>query len=249
MPISACKLARYGSLLSALTISSFALADSPSAPRNGINAVIELFTSQGCSSCPPADRLLSTMARDPALVALTFPIDYWDFIGWKDTLASPAFTARQNAYADKLGGRAYTPEAIVDGLYDAVGSDKTAIDHAIKVGKASAETLSVPMQLREANGILQIDIGGGRNTSAGVYVLRVVQSSTVLISRGENSGRSVTYTDVVRAIHKIGEWDGKPESLKLTELKSDGEGYVVLVQQGSEQSPGTILAAAKSVGL
>jgi hypothetical protein len=233
-----------------LIVSAPGLAASPPGPTNGIGGVIELFTSQGCSSCPPADRLLSAMASDPSLVTLSFPIDYWDYIGWKDTLASPAFTARQEGYAAKLGdGRVYTPQAIVDGLYDAVGSDKGAIDRAVKIGQGSRSALSVPVQLRESGGVLQIDLGAGGDTPAGVYVLRVAKASTVAIGRGENAGRSVTYTDVVRSMHKVGEWNGKPESLKLTELKSDGEGYVVLVQQGSEQNPGAILAAAKSAGL
>lgn len=243
----ACKLARSGSLVIALTACGFALAASP---PNGVAGVVELFTSQGCSSCPPADRLLSTMATDPSIVALSFPIDYWDFIGWKDTLASPEFTARQKAYAAALGeGRVYTPEAIVDGLFDTVGSDRAAIDHAIKIGKESKGALSVPVHLHESGGILQIDIGAGTEVPAAIYVLRVVKSRTVVIERGENSSRSITYTNVVRAIHKVGEWDGKPESLKLTELKGDDEAYVVLVQQNSKQGPGAILAAAKGVGL
>ena len=107
----------------------------------------------------------------------------------------------------------------------------------------------MPVHLRESGGVLQIDIGAGTDVAAAVYVLRVAKSRTVTIGRGENSGRSLTYTNVVRAIHKVGEWDGKPESLKLTELKGDDEGYVVLVQQDSEQGPGAILAAAKGVGL
>lgn len=247
MDTLACNLARSGSLVIALTACGFALAASP---PNGVAGVVELFTSQGCSSCPPADRLLSTMATDPSIVALSFPIDYWDFIGWKDTLASPEFTARQKAYAAALGeGRVYTPEAIVDGLFDTVGSDRAAIDHAIEIGKESKGALSVPVHLHESGGILQIDIGAGTEVPAAIYVLRVVKSRTVVIERGENSSRSITYTNVVRAIHKVGEWDGKPESLKLTELKGDDEAYVVLVQQNSKQGPGAILAAAKGVGL
>lgn len=223
---------------------------SSAAAANGVNGVVELFTSQGCSSCPPADRLLTRMATDPSIVALSFPINYWDFIGWKDTLASPEFTARQEAYAAALGERrVYTPEAVIDGLVDAVGSDRAAIDRAIGSAKRDKGALSVPVQLREHAGVLQIDIGAGSETAAGVYVLRVAKSRTVVIERGENSGRSVTYTNVVRAIHKVGEWSGKPESLKLTELKGDDEAYVVLVQQGSQDDPGAILAAAKGVGL
>lgn len=243
----ACKLARSGSLVIALSACGFGLAASQ---PNSVAGVVELFTSQGCSSCPPADRLLSTMATDPSIVALSFPIDYWDFIGWKDTLASPEFTARQKAYAAALGeGRVYTPEAIVDGLFDAVGSDRAAIDHAVKIGKEGKGALSVPIHLHELGGVLQIDIGVGTDVPAAIYVLRVAKSRTVVIERGENSGRSMTYTNVVRAIHKVGEWDGKAESLKLTELKGDDEAYVVLVQQDLEQGPGAILAAAKSAGL
>jgi hypothetical protein len=248
MLVSASQLLRCSGIIIAITASGFSLAAAPFTPKGTVAGVIELFTSQGCSSCPPADRLLSTMARNPNVVALSFPVDYWDYIGWKDTLAAPEFTTRQEAYAAARGdGHVYTPEAVVDGLVDAVGSDKAEIDRAIQAGKARA--LTVPMHLIESGGTLQIDIGGGGAATAGIYVLRVAKAKTVLISRGENSGHSVTYTNVVRAMHKVGDWNGAPESLKLTELKGDGEGYVVLVQQGTEDRPGAILAAAKSVGL
>ncbi|MGH6675036.1 MAG: DUF1223 domain-containing protein [Xanthobacteraceae bacterium] len=248
MLIPAHKFVRCGCLGVALT--ACGLGSAAAAPANGVAGVIELFTSQGCSSCPPADRLLTKIAHDPSMLALSFPISYWDFIGWKDTLALPEFTVRQKAYAAALGERrVYTPEAIIDGLVDAVGSDKAAIERAIKTAKQRMGALSVPVQLHEQGGVLQIDIGAGNKTPAGVYVLRVAKSRTVVIERGENSGHSVTYTNVVRAIHKVGEWDGKPESLKLTELKGDDEAYVVLVQQGSQDNPGAILAAAKGVGL
>jgi hypothetical protein len=247
MPLSVPKFALGGLIVTALLACESMLAASPRG--DGIGGVIELFTSQGCSSCPPADRLLSTMASDPSIVTLSFPIDYWDFIGWKDTLASPEFTARQKAYAEALGGHVYTPEAIVDGLVDAVGSDKVAIQHAVESAKESRGALSVPLQLRESGGVLQIDVGAGRDVPALIYVLRVAKSRTVVIERGENSGRSMTYTNVVRAIHRVGAWDGKPVSLRFPDLKGEGEGYVVLVQQDSEQGPGAILAAAKGVGL
>jgi hypothetical protein len=248
MHIQACRLARSGALLVALTACGFGPAAGQ--PSNGVAGVVELFTSQGCSSCPPADRLLSSMARDPSIIALSFSIDYWDFIGWKDTLASPEFTARQKAYAAALGvRRVYTPEAVVDGLFDAVGSDRAAIEHAVRLGKQSKGALSVPAHLHELGGVLQIDIGAGADIPAAIYVLRVAKSRTVVIERGENSGRSMTYTNVVRAIRKVGEWDGKPQSLELTELKGDGEAYVVLVQRDSDQGPGAILGAAKGIGL
>ncbi|MGP8232949.1 MAG: DUF1223 domain-containing protein [Methylovirgula sp.] len=239
---------RQGWTIAGLLASTAALA----APTTGtINGVVELFTSQGCSSCPPADRLLTQLAAKSDTVALTFPINYWDYIGWKDTLAAPEFTARQQAYANgRADPHVYTPEAVIDGLFDAVGSDKAAIDKALAHGKASGQALSVAAHLRESGGRLEIDIDRGAAAApAGIYVLRVAKTRTVQISRGENSGRKVTYTNVVRAIRKVGEWDGAPLSLKLTELRGDDEGYVVLLQRGSLEQPGAILAAAKSEGL
>src|ERR1700726_741917 len=111
-------------------------------------AVVELFTSQGCSSCPPADRLLGELAHDPAIVALSLSIDYWDYLGWKDTLADPRHTARQRGYARVRGDReVYTPQAVINGAVHALGSDKTAIDAAILATKADPSTLSVPVKL------------------------------------------------------------------------------------------------------
>jgi hypothetical protein len=230
--------------------SSVRAAANTKAPAETVTSVLELFTSQGCSSCPPADRLLTTLARDPSRIALTFPIDYWDFIGWKDTFAEPAFTARQKAYAAARGdSHVYTPQAVVDGLVDTVGSDRAAIEQAVTTYKGHNGALAVPIQLRESDGVLHIDIGAGEGGPAGVYVLRVLRSRTVTIGRGENSGHTVTYTNVVRVIRKIGEWDGTNQKFSLSELRGDDEGYVVLLQQGSLERPGAILAAAKGVGL
>jgi len=186
----------------------------------------------------------------PDTIALSFPIDYWDFIGWRDTLASPSFTARQKAYAAARGdGHVYTPQAVVDGLVDEVGSDRAQIEHAIKTNKGRDGALSVPMHMSEKGDVLRIDVGEGPHVSASVYVVRVIKSKTVLIGRGENSGRSLTYTNVVRAIQKIGDWDGAARTYQLTMLKGYDEGYVVLLQKGAEDRPGAILAAAKSAGL
>ncbi|MEW6437120.1 MAG: DUF1223 domain-containing protein [Pseudomonadota bacterium] len=243
---------RYYDILRQGCVSAALLAGTATAALatpTDIQGVVELFTSQGCSKCPPADRLLTTMAGKPDTVTLTFAINYWDYIGWKDTLAAPEFTARQKAYASGRGDlHVYTPEAIVDGEFDAIGSDRPAIEKAMTEGRTGGLALSVPVHLSEANGVLQIDIGHGAGP-AGIYVLRVAKSRTVLISRGANSGHNATYTNVVRAIHKVGVWSGAPMSLKLTELRGDDEGYVVLLQRGSLDNPGVILAAAKSDGL
>jgi hypothetical protein len=216
-------------------------------------AVVELFTSQGCSSCPPADQLLNAIAKNPNMIAMSFPVDYWDYIGWKDTLASPAFTARQKAYAATRGdGHVYTPQMVVDGRSDVVGSDREEVAHEIDVNKGRDGALTIPIVLKDVSGTMHVEIGSGTGTlaraNAGVFILRIAHSRTVTIERGENRGQSITYTNVVRAMRQIGDWHGEPASFDLTELKADGEGYVVLLQQGTLERPGTILAAAKSSG-
>jgi len=216
--------------------------------------VVELFTSQGCSSCPPADRLLEALARNPDLIAISFPVDYWDYIGWKDTLASPRFTARQKAYAAVRGDEhVYTPQIVVDGRSDVVGSDEASVDHAINDNNGQEGALSVPIRLEDTDGVLHIRIGGAHGESAkrsaNVYVLRVEAKSTVQIARGENKGQKLTYVNVVRAIRQIGEWHGEAQNFDVPELSNDNEGYVVLVQEGSLDHPGTILAAAKGKGI
>src|SRR6266508_3656100 len=106
-------------------------------------AVIELFTSQGCSSCPPADRLVGELARDPSIVAMSLPVDYWDYLGWKDTLANPRHTARQRGYARVRGDReVYTPQVVVNGAFHVIGSDKAAIEHVIAKSRQNPAALS-----------------------------------------------------------------------------------------------------------
>lgn len=215
-----------------------------------VTCVVELFTSQGCSSCPPADALLATLARKPDIVAVSFPVGYWDYIGWKDTLAADAFAARQHAYAEAHGEQhVYTPQAIIDGLVGVVGSDREALEAAIGSGKGRAGAVSLPMRLTHADGALVVDIAGGEGGPADVVALRVARSKTVHIGRGENAGRVVTYTNVVRAIEKIGDWTGATATFTVPETHDDDEGYVVLLQKGTLEKPGPILGAAKTAGL
>src|SRR5829696_4105702 len=109
-------------------------------------AVVELFTSQGCSSCPPADRILGELAKDPSVIALSMPIDYWDYLGRKDTLADSRFTARQKAYSQVRGDReVYTPQVVVNGSLHALGSDQTAIEKAIAKSRQNPGTMSLPL--------------------------------------------------------------------------------------------------------
>jgi hypothetical protein len=111
-------------------------------------AVVELFTSQGCSSCPPADRIIGELAKDPSIIALSMPIDYWDYLGWKDTLADARFSARQKAYSQMRGDRdVYTPQVVVNGSVHVIGSDRAGIESAIGNTKKAGGVMSVPVTM------------------------------------------------------------------------------------------------------
>lgn len=236
---------RHG--LAVLILACFAATPAGTAPATP-RGVIELFTSQGCSSCPPADRLLGDLAKSPDLIALSFPVDYWDYIGWKDTLADPAFTARQKAYAAQRGdGQVYTPQAVIDGVTHVVGSDKMEISGALTSAAQRKGAMTVPVGLTVGSGKVAIDVGAaGVDTprKAAVWLLDTIPTKTVAIGRGENSGRSVTYTNVVRKISKLGDWTGEPAHFEMATRLNQG-GYVVLLQAG-EPGPGPILGAAKT---
>ena len=223
----------------------------PDGTRLGISSrVVELFTSQGCPKCPPADRVIADLAHEPGTVAISYAVNTWDFSGWRDTLASPSFTERQAAYAAARGDRRiFTPQAIVDGVAAEPGADREAI---LRDAATHADAMRVPLDISEGDGTLHIQLGeagGAAGMQAGVYVLRVLREKTVQIDRGANSGRSETYTNVVRAIRRIGEWRGAPKHFDVLELKGDDEGFVVLVQSGPPEKPGAILAAGKTPGL
>ena len=228
------------------------LAASGAANAEGVRNVLELFTSQGCSSCPPADRILGKLARDPNTLALSFPVDYWDYIGWKDTLAAPVYTARQKAYASASGkGQVYTPQVIVNGLTDAVGSDLEAIEQAERETSKRGGVLSVPLSVVEQGGKINISVGAADSASpraGGVYLLALASSRTVTVQRGENAGSTLTYFNVVRAMTKIGDWNGLPVNLDadLAQAHLDGaDSYAVIVQAGGRAQPSAILAAAR----
>ena len=214
--------------------------------------VIELFTSQGCSSCPPADKLLAKLAREPNVIALSFPVDYWDYIGWKDTFGSAAHTARQKAYAAARGdNHVYTPQAVIDGLMHAVGSDSTEIAAARQLAYGEKGALQVPLKLGEDGAKLHIEAGAavpGSARSGALWLLNIKTVSTVAIGKGENSGHSITYTNIVRGMKKIGDWSGAAATYEIArpEMKSgDSDAYVILLQANAAGKPGVILAAAK----
>lgn len=216
-------------------------------------AVIELFTSQGCSSCPPADEFLRELAGRDDIVALSLPVDYWDYLGWKDTLALSAFTARQRAYASARNDKqVYTPQVVINGLKPIVGSDRAKIESVI-AKSVNNGALPVPVAISEAGSSVLVDIGSspGGATSGEVWLLPVAKAREVAIGRGENKGRTITYANVVRGMVKLGEWSGQPARFELplaSAMAGDAETYVVLLQTADELRPGAMLGAAKGPG-
>jgi hypothetical protein len=233
-----------------LTASVLALAAAlaiPGAPRAAeLRGVVELFTSQGCSSCPPADRYLAELAKDPSLVVLSWPVDYWDYIGWKDTFASPGFTARQKAYAAvRRDDQVYTPQAVIDGVTHAVGNDRDVVQDAIA---ANGKTLNCALTMTDRDGKIGIDVAPKVNASgsATLWLLRVLRTANVAIGRGENKGRSITYTNVVREAIAVGEWSGGAAHFDAARPKlAEGEALIAVLQTGTAAKPGAILGAAK----
>jgi hypothetical protein len=184
-------------------------------------AFVELFTSQGCSSCPPADRLFPAYADRTDIVALTFPVDYWDYLGWKDTLASPKFSKRQRDLARSRGdGAVYTPQIVVNGARHMNGSDRRSIDAALVAAASPVQQASVVVRCRSTPGVAAVQIAaegaGKRSAKATVWLAIVRPTVEVAIKRGENTGRSVKYSNVVQELSPIGTWTGEPLSIELS---------------------------------
>jgi len=213
-------------------------------------AVVELFTSQGCSSCPPADRIIGELAKDPDIIALSMPIDYWDYLGWKDTLADARFSARQRAYSRMRGDRdVYTPQAIVNGSAQVIGSDRASIEHAIHdTGRNGV--MSVPVSMTLTGKQLNVSVAASKvpGISHGeVWICSISKAVPISIRRGENGGQEITYHNVVRNLLKVGDWSGAPASwsVPIENLMRDGvDGAVAYVQEGHSDRPGPMLGAA-----
>jgi hypothetical protein len=218
-------------------------------------AVVELFTSQGCSSCPPADRVLAELAREPDVIALSFHVDYWDYLGWKDTLAQAAFSARQKGYASARGDhRVFTPQIVVNGVAISIGSVRAHVERSIAAANGDRAALPVAVNVTETGSAIAVEVGpatAGVPRKAELWVLPVVREREVAIGRGENKGRSITYANVVRNMTRAGVWTGTPArySVPLHHARTaDADGYVVLLQASAPSGPGMILGAARGPG-
>jgi len=218
-------------------------------PGGPVRAVLELFTSQGCSSCPPADALLRRFASEPGVLALSLPVDYWDYIGWKDTFGSPAHSERQRSYARAFGSRSvYTPQVVVNGTAEAPAYDRAAIDRAIAATSKEASRLHIPVSLEIKDGNLIVDAGpgthGGDAGEATVWLVTFTPSADVVIERGENRGRTLSYTNIVRSLSPIGRCNGQAFRLEVempASLTEGADSAAVLIQ---ENGLGPIAGAA-----
>jgi hypothetical protein len=232
----------------ALFIAGILFAGVVTAQAGEPRAVLELFTSQGCSSCPPADRLVGQLASDPSLIALSVPIDYWDYLGWRDTLAKPAHSARQRAYARGRGdGQVYTPQIVVNGAADALGSDQAAIERAITQTNHKSGAMSLPVVLAVNSGTINISVSAAQNAAAAeVWLCPIAKAVPVAIGRGENRGRTVTYHNVVRNWLKLGTLSAQSSwNVPVSQIRAEGiDAAAVIVQGGSHDEPGIILGAA-----
>lgn len=242
-------MSRYLHLLvlamSALTI--FGIASARATPPNPgqTPVVVELFTSQGCSSCPPADNFLGELAGQANVLALAFHVDYWDYIGWKDPFASPEFTRRQRDYQGSLGTRVvYTPQMVIDGQIDAVGSHRGEVRDAI-VQAAMHPKIPITIDTLES-GELQARIPAAEiklADNAVIWLVRFDGKHETAVKRGENSGATLVNYNVVREIRQLGEWTGAaldlPLAIRLDEMGASG--CAVIVQSGPT---GPIIGAA-----
>jgi hypothetical protein len=237
---------RRGIALSLAIIASLLPAGANAEPR----AVIELFTSQGCSSCPPADKLAGELAADPSLVVMSLAIDYWDYLGWKDTNALHGHANRQRAYSRVRGDReVYTPQAVINGVVHVIGSDRSAIDAAIAKTRKHPGTMALPVTMAVAGDQLTVTLPAakGEHTQGEIWLCPISTNVPVAIGRGENSGQTVVYHNIVRRWVKLGDWNGaaRTVTVPLKDVSGDGiDSMAVVLQAGTKEAPGPMLGAA-----
>jgi len=195
--------------------------------------VVELFTSQGCNSCPPADHFLGELARRPDVLALAFHVDYWNYIGWTDPFASKMATQRQRDYSQRLALRyVYTPQMVINGVAEGVGAEPDTIMPLIKAAAADPAPRAVTTLARTGDGRLAVHIDAGSTSEpALVWLVGLDRVDTTSVLRGENEGRTATDYQVVRSFREIGTWTGAAVDLDLAANAAAGDGSVAVLVQ------------------
>ncbi len=230
-------------LVAGLVYAGAAFAGEVRAPKG----VIELFTSQGCSSCPPADAALGELVAQGDMVVLSYHVDYWNYLGWTDTLSSKENTERQYGYAKSLGrSGVYTPQVVINGRDHVKGTDLTVINDKVKTLSQNGKGLDVPVTAAMRGDEIEIEIDAGKG-QADVVVAYFTKRQQVDVTKGENSGKTMEYWHAVYDVQSVGTWNG--QSMKLTlpgKLmgKSKKDGCAILLQaSGPGGEPGAILGA------
>ena len=204
-------MTRIGPLTSAICL----LLGSTPLAASGRATVVELFTSEGCSSCPPADALLAELSARPDVLALSFHVDYWDRLGWKDSFSSPDATRRQQGYADRLGlASVYTPQIVVDGKWQAVGSDRAEVEQALDAARRSRE--AVPVALAVDQGQAHVTLRqAAEAVGATLLLIGFDRRHVTAVARGENGGRTLSHVDVMRRIEEVAQFDGRARTFEV----------------------------------
>jgi hypothetical protein len=195
---------------------------------------------------------MGELSKDPSIIALSMPIDYWDYLGWKDTLADSRFSARQRAYSHMRGDRdVYTPQAVINGSAHVIGSDRAGIEGAIDETERNNGVMSVPVTMSVTGKQINVSVAAPRGGPAAmhgeVWICSISKAVPISIGRGENSGREIIYHNVVRNLLKVGDWNGSPGSwsVPLENISRDGvDAAAVYVQDGNRDKPGPMLGAA-----
>lgn len=226
----------------ALCITTLVPAGAARADRTARPAVVELYTSQGCSDCPPADAQLGQLARRSDVLALAFHVDYWDDAGWRDRFELPVAKERQFAYVRHSGSDwVYTPQMIVDGTSDMVGGNVAGVERLL-----AAPRLGVPVRIVAGDAELEVDVDAGSGPAvAEVTLLSFVREAVTAIGRGENAGRTLKEYNIVRSCTTLGDWHGEATAFRvpLSQLPRDAERVAVLLQK---KGPGPIIGAAQA---
>lgn len=234
------------SLLAVLAAAALAVLPAAAGEiRINPKAVVELFTSQGCSSCPKADAKFAQLQGREDVIALAWHVDYWDYIGWPDTFGAAENSDRQRAYAESWGSsRIFTPQLIVNGTKGVVGSRETDVEGALAEAR-----LDLPVHLELKGDMLKVSVAAKPGAGAAVvWLVTYRDHASVMIERGENAGKTIDYTQIVTGKQMLGAWEGGEGTtlkLPLSELSANGSnGAVILVQSDKEGLPGPILGAA-----
>ena len=212
-----------------------ALFAGPAGASKPVEVVVELFSSQGCKSCPAADKLLAELRTMPGVLALTFHVDYWDYLGWKDTLASPEFSQRQYDYAKARGDMdVFTPQMVVNGSKQMVGSQRSEVFAVLAQSRRTS--WPVALSISDTAKEMVIEIGAGdAEQEATLWVMPVMERTSVKIEKGEMAGREATYVNVVRKLVPAGMWKGDATRITLPKeglMPPGATACVALLQQG-----------------